>query len=59
MSHCCFVGMPGLFKSSFIDDNNNMNVFTKNFNFSNEQVASNSCIWVDPLFSPQKEITAS
>ena len=43
MSHSCFVCMPGLFESSFIGDNGNINVFTKILIF-NEQVASNSCI---------------
>ena len=29
MSHSCFVCVPGLFESSFVGDNNNINVFTK------------------------------
>ena len=29
MSHSCFVHVPGLFESSFIGDNSNINVFTK------------------------------
>ena len=38
-----FVHVPGLFEDSFIGDNSNNNIFTKNFNW-NKQIAGNNCI---------------